>query len=47
MIGDKASNNRHKNWFGRQNSIDLHALEFNNGGYIQVVITLVQFLSRV
>jgi hypothetical protein len=47
MIGDKASNKSHKNRFSQQNSIDLHNLEFNNGGYIQVVITPVQFLLSV
>jgi hypothetical protein len=47
MIGDKASNESHKNRFSQQNGIDHHNLEFNNGGYIQVVITPVQFLLSV
>jgi hypothetical protein len=47
MIGDKASNNSHKKWFSRQNSIDLHNLEFNNSGYIQVITAPVQFLLNV
>jgi hypothetical protein len=47
MIGDKANNYRHKNWFSRQNSIDLHNPEFNNGAYFQVVVTPVQFLLSV
>jgi len=47
MIGDKASNKSHKKWFSQQNSIDLHNLEFNYSGDIQVVITPVQFLLSV